>query len=167
MKLISLWGEIRIRAYASISVGNGRQDVSVNGLPANQNNYSMDGTDIVSYTSGMAEQGNAFAGIPIPNLDTIAEFKVQTSQYDAGFGRNPGANVEVITKGDSNNFHGDVFEFNRNNFFNANDFPYKMWEAADFAYSVNASVDKWRARSLTAGSAGGTCGLPDESTSEN
>jgi len=111
------------------AMGNGTQDVSANGQGGISNSYSMDGANITQYTSGGAAQLGSMPGIAIPNPDTIQEFKVQTSQYDAGFGRNAGANVEVITKGGSNNFHGDAFEFNRNNFFNANDFFYKQSEA--------------------------------------
>ncbi len=70
----------------------------------NQNNYSMDGSSVVNYVSGTAAQNGSFPGIAIPNPDTIQEFKVQTSQYDASSGRNPGANVEVITKSGSNRF---------------------------------------------------------------
>ncbi len=64
----------------------------------------------------------------IPNPDSIQEFKVQTSQYDAAYGQNPGANVNVVTKSGTNQFHGAVWEFNRNNFFNANDFFFKSSE---------------------------------------
>jgi Carboxypeptidase regulatory-like domain len=113
------------------AMGNGTQDVSANGQGGISNSYSMDGANITQYTSGGAAQLGSMPGIVIPNPDTIQEFKVQTSQYDAGYGRNAGANVEVITKGGSNNFHGDVFEFNRNNFFNANDFFYKFSELLD------------------------------------
>jgi Carboxypeptidase regulatory-like domain len=113
------------------SMGNGTQDVSANGLGGISNSYSMDGANITQYTSGGAAQLGSMPGIAIPNPDTIQEFKVQTSQYDAGYGRNAGANVEVITKGGSNNFHGDLFEFNRNNMFNANDFFYKFSEQLD------------------------------------
>ncbi len=113
------------------SMGNGTQDVSANGQGGISNSYSMDGANITQYTSGGAAQLGSMPGIAIPNPDTIQEFKVQTSQYDAGYGRNAGANVEVITKGGSNNFHGDVFEFNRNNMFNANDFFYKFSELLD------------------------------------
>jgi hypothetical protein len=112
------------------AMGNGTQDVSANGQGGISNSYSMDGANITQYTSGGAAQLGSMPGIAIPNPDTIQEFKVQTSQYDAAYGRNAGANVEVITKGGSNNFHGDLFEFNRNNFFNANDFFYKRSEAA-------------------------------------
>jgi hypothetical protein len=111
------------------SVGNGTVDVAANGARQNQNNYSMDGSSIVNYVSGTAGQTGSYPGIAIPNPDTIQEFKVQTSQYDASSGRNPGANVAVVTKAGTNQFHGDLWEFNRNNFFNANDFFYKRSEA--------------------------------------
>ncbi len=110
------------------AMGNGTQNVSANGQGGISNSYSMDGANISQYTSGGAAQMGSFAGIAIPNPDTIQEFKVQTSLYDAAYGRNSGANVEVITKTGSNNFHGDVWEFNRNNFFNANDYFYKNSE---------------------------------------
>ena len=113
------------------AMGNGTQDVSANGQGGISNSYSMDGANITQYTSGGAAQLGSMPGIAIPNPDTIQEFKVQTSQYDAGYGRNAGANVEVITKGGSNNFHGDAFEFNRNNMFNANDFFYKFSEISN------------------------------------
>ncbi|MGA9883613.1 MAG: TonB-dependent receptor [Candidatus Acidiferrales bacterium] len=112
------------------ALGNGTQDVNAAGQSGLSNSYSMDGANITQYTSGGAAQIGSMPGIPIPNPDTIQEFKVQTSQYDAGYGRNSGANVEVITKTGQNNFHGDLWEFNRNNFFNANDFFYKNSELA-------------------------------------
>jgi len=115
-------------ATTSSAIGNGTQDISANGSRGNQNNYSMDGSSVVNYVSGSAAQNGSFPGIAIPNPDSIGEFKVQTSQYDASVGRNPGANVEVITKGGSNRFSGDVWEYNRNNFFNANDYFYKRFQ---------------------------------------
>jgi hypothetical protein len=127
-QVISLSPGVVANASNAASVGNGTVDVSANGQMENQNNYSMDGVTIVNYVSGTAEQEGSFPGIPIPNPDTIQEFKVQTSQYDASQGRNPGANVDVITKTGTNEFHGDVWEFNRNNMFNANDFYYKHYE---------------------------------------
>ena len=60
--------------------------------------------------------------IPIPNPDTLQEFKVQTGFYDAAYGRNAGASVNVITRTGSNEFHGSLFEFWRNDILNANDF---------------------------------------------
>jgi hypothetical protein len=124
-QIINLSPGVVSNASTASSVGNGTTDVAANGARQNQNNYSMDGSSVVNYLSGTAAQTGSFPGIAIPNPDTIQEFKVQTSQYDAASGRNPGANVDVITKTGGNSFHGRLWEFNRNNFFNANDFFYK------------------------------------------
>src|SRR2546427_12487825 len=57
----------------------------------------------------------------VPNPDTISEFKIQTSQYDAGYGtRVP--SVNLVTRTGENEFHGDAWEFLRNDIFNANSF---------------------------------------------
>lgn len=136
-QVISLSPGVVANASNAASVGNGTVDVSANGQMENENNYSMDGVTVVNYVSGTAEQEGSFPGIPIPNPDTIQEFKVQTSQYDASQGRNPGANVDVVTKTGTNEFHGDVWEFNRNNFFNGNDFYYKHYELSPGGSGVN------------------------------
>ena len=105
--------------------GRGSQNMSVNGASPEKNNFQMDGVPI----NNAAGNGNAgdfglYTGIAIPNPDAIQEFKIQTSTYDASFGRNPGANVNVVTKSGSNQIHGSVFEFFRNEKLNANDFFY-------------------------------------------
>ncbi len=128
-QIVSLQPGVVANASTASGIGNGTVDVSANGMKANQNNYSMDGASVVNYVSGMAGQTGSFPGIAIPNPDAIQEFKVQTSQYDASSGRNPGANVDVVTKTGTNQYHGAIWEFNRNNFFNGNDFFYKRSEA--------------------------------------
>jgi len=105
------------------SLGRGGTDIAVNGTSTSQNNYMMDGVSIVNTGSGgSSTETTSFPTFSIPNPDTIAEFKIQTSQYDAGYGRNAGANVNVITKSGTNVFHGTAFEFFRNTDLNANDF---------------------------------------------
>ncbi len=96
----------------------GMSNFSTGGQSEKSNNYQMDGVAI----DDLQNSGTFSGGVAIPNPDTIMEFKVQTSQYDASFGRNAGANVNVITKGGTNTFHGTLFEFLRNNDLNANDF---------------------------------------------
>lgn len=96
----------------------GQSNFSTAGQSEKSNNYQMDGVAI----DDLQNSGTFSGGVAIPNPDTIMEFKVQTSQYDASFGRNAGANVNVITKGGTNTFHGTLFEFFRNNDLNANDF---------------------------------------------
>ena len=104
-------------------LGKGVTYIATNGAGYAQNNFSQDGVDVTSYLSFNTGQ-EAFSGgtfvIPIP--DAIQEFKVQTSSSDAGYGRNPGASVNVITKSGTNDFHGDAFEFFRNSALNANSF---------------------------------------------
>lgn len=130
-QIINLSPGVVANATSASAVGNGTEDVSSNGSRGDQNNYLMDGSSVVNYVSGTGSQSGSFPGIAIPNPDSIQEFKVQTSQYDASSGRNPGANVEVVTKDGTNQFHGAAFEFNRNNFFNANDFFYKEFQQTE------------------------------------
>jgi hypothetical protein len=103
------------------SLGKGTQDVYVNGASSISNNFHMDGADINNFGSGRAGDFVQQAGIAIPNPDTLQEFKIQTTNYDAGFGRDAGANVDVITKSGSNKIHGSAWEFFRNDVLNAND----------------------------------------------
>jgi hypothetical protein len=129
-QVIDLSPGVIANVATATAVGNGTQDINVNGAGSDQNTYMMDGVIVTNYGSGGAAQSGSYAGIPIPNPDSIQEFKVQTSQYDAAYGQNPGANVNVVTKSGTNQYHGTVFEFNRNNFFNANDFFFKNSERA-------------------------------------
>src|SRR5438309_9862328 len=86
-------------------IGAGSQDVNVNGSTA-VDLYTIDGA---------ASTGT------VPNPDTISEFKIQTSQYDASYGtRVPHTNL--VTRSGQNEFHGDAWEFVRNDIFNANAF---------------------------------------------
>ena len=105
------------------ALGRGGMEIAVNGARSDQNTYQMDGVSVVNYaSSGANTEAATYPTIGIPNPDTIAEFKIQTSLYDAGYGRNPGANVNVVTKSGTNALHGTAFEFFRNADLNANDF---------------------------------------------
>lgn len=130
-QVIDLSPGVVANVATATAVGNGTMDINVNGSGSDQNTYMMDGVITTNYGSGGAAQSGSYAGIPIPNPDSIQEFKVQTSQYDAAYGQNPGANVNVVTKSGTNQFHGSIWEFNRNNFFNANDFFFKRSEAGE------------------------------------
>jgi len=88
--------------------------VSVNGGRGRDNNFTVNGGD-----------GNdQFAGLPAiqPSPDAIAEFRVLTNTFDAEYGRNSGAVVNVVTKSGTNNFHGSTYEFFRNQSLNAKNF---------------------------------------------
>ena len=130
-QVIDLSPGVTANVATATAVGTGTQDINVNGSGSDQNTYLQDGVVTTNYGSGGAAQSGSYAGIPIPNPDSIQEFKVQTSQYDAAYGQNPGANVNVVTKSGTNQLHGAIWEFNRNNFFNANDFFFKNSERAE------------------------------------
>ncbi|PYS53834.1 MAG: carboxypeptidase regulatory-like domain-containing protein, partial [Acidobacteria bacterium] len=102
-------------------IGKGTTLIAVNGGGTAQNTFLQDGVVInnwFSFNTGV--EGVSVGGFAIPNPDAISEFKIQTSSYDAGYGRNPGANVNVVTKSGTNSFHGSAFEFFRNTVLNAN-----------------------------------------------
>ncbi|HXX21925.1 MAG TPA: carboxypeptidase regulatory-like domain-containing protein [Terriglobia bacterium] len=88
--------------------------VSVNGGRGRSNNYTVNGGDA----------NDQFVNLPgvEPSPDTIEEFRVLTNTFDAEFGRNSGAVVNVVTKSGSNALHGDLYEFFRNNVLNARGF---------------------------------------------
>ena len=124
-QILALSAGTNTTANNATALGKGTQNMSVNGNDPGQNNFQMDGVNITNFAnSGSANDASLYAGVGIPNPDSIQEFKVQTSTYDASYGRNPGANVNVVTKSGTNQIHGSAFEFLRDTIFNANDFFY-------------------------------------------
>jgi hypothetical protein len=128
-----------------LSPAEGTSGIFVQGARATDNNFQLDGVSIVDNQ----EWGGNSGGAAIPNPDTIEEFKVQTGLYDASFGHNAGANVNIVTKGGSNQFHGNVFEFFRNEDMNANDFffnltgqPRPILRQNQFGYTLGGPVQK-------------------------
>ena len=105
------------------ALGRGSKDVYVNGGANQSNTYDMDGVNVTSVGEGTPQDTAAtFGSISIPSPDALQEFKVQTGQFDASYGQNSGANVNVVTKSGTNDFHGSIFEFFRNDALNANGF---------------------------------------------
>ena len=80
--------------------------ISINGQREFANAFIVNGSD--------AEEDVNMGTAIIPNLDSIAEFRILTSNFDAEYGEFSGGQINVITKSGSNAFHGDVFEFLRN-----------------------------------------------------
>lgn len=97
-------------------LGRGDATISVNGQRTTSNNVRINGVDANSIGT------NSTPNIAVPATDTIQEFIVQTSLYDASNGRSAGGSVEAITKSGTNSIHGSVYEFLRNRSLNANDF---------------------------------------------
>src|SRR5581483_2375570 len=101
---------------ASAQLGRGNVRVIVNGQREDNNNYLIEGISATDYNVAQA------TNIPLPNPDVIQEFKVQTSLYDGSEGRNSGGNMNAILRSGTKQFHGDVYEFLRNDIFNANEY---------------------------------------------
>src|SRR5579862_9059887 len=116
---------------------------SINGGRTEYNNWELDGGD------NMDNGSNGTLNV-YPSIDAIAEFKVLTSNYGAQYGRNGSGTVEVETKSGTKAFHGDAYEFVRNDAFNAQNYfnntgfggtgvvpPYKK---NDFGYTIGGPV---------------------------
>jgi hypothetical protein len=122
------------------------QNIYVNGKDNTGNSYQMDGVSINNYAIGAPSDAIGYYGnIPIPSPDALQEFKVQTSLYDASYGRNSGANVNVVTKSGSNDLHGSLFEFLRNDKLNANTFFQNSTGQPRGILKQNQFGDLWRA----------------------
>jgi Carboxypeptidase regulatory-like domain/TonB-dependent Receptor Plug Domain len=122
---------------------NGSVQFSMNGGRTEYNAWELDGGD------NMDNGSNGTLNV-YPSVDAIAEFKVLTSNYGAQYGRNGSGTVEVETKGGTKSFHGDAYEFVRNDAFNALNYtdmsshggsgkiaPYKK---NDFGYTIGGPV---------------------------
>jgi hypothetical protein len=92
---------------------------SANGLRPAQNNYLLDGIDNNSDTVDFLNGTNY---VVLPPVDAVEEFKVQTSDFSAEFGRSGAAVLNATIKSGTNEFHGDVWEFFRNDHLDAADF---------------------------------------------
>jgi hypothetical protein len=99
-----------------ISASNDSRSGSVNGARSDQTNVTLDGVDNNDQLLGTAFQG----AVRVP-LDSLEEFKVTTSSSDADTGRSSGGQVSLVTKSGTNAIHGSIYEYNRTNFGNGND----------------------------------------------
>ncbi|MGC1906595.1 MAG: carboxypeptidase regulatory-like domain-containing protein [Candidatus Acidiferrum sp.] len=124
-------------------------DLSFNGLHTVHNQFSIDGIDASRvdqpYMANGFERG---ARLLTGSLDTIEEFKVQTSDYDAQYGRAGGSYINVATKSGGNDFHGAVFEYFRNNALDARNFfndvgtPQAEYRFNDFGANVGGPIQR-------------------------
>jgi hypothetical protein len=92
--------------------------MSVNGQDPRANVYLLDGTLLNDFTNSPA--GSA-AGTAL-GMDTVREFRVESNTYSAQFGRNIGGQINAITKSGTNRFSGSIFEFHRNDAFDARNY---------------------------------------------
>ena len=112
--------------------GNDLGQFSVNGQRADANYFTVDGVSANTAITGTSNPGQTLGGtLPaltvfggtnnLVSVDALEEFKVMTSSYAAEFGRSPGAQVSIVTRSGSNEFHGAFFDYVRNDIFDAND----------------------------------------------
>jgi hypothetical protein len=114
----------------------GNVAMSINGGRTEYNNWELDGGDTMD--NGSNNGMNVY-----PNVDAIAEVKVLTSNYGAQYGRNASGTIETVIKSGTNQFHGELFEYVRNNDFNARNFfesTVPEYKKNDFGYTIGGPV---------------------------
>ncbi len=116
--------------------------ISVNGARSSQNNWTVDGGDI-------NDSGSNLTLLNVPSVDAIAQFTSERGNYSAAYGRSAGAQVNVLTKSGTNQFHGDAYEFLRNNVLQANSFllnasnvPRPAFHYNDFGFTAGGPIAK-------------------------
>jgi len=117
-------------------------DMSVNGNQSNANMWTVDGVNNM-------DVGSNATLLVFPSIDSIAEFRVERNSFSAEFGQAQGAVINLITKGGTNQFHGTLFEFLRNDAVNATDFflnkagqPKQVLRYNNFGFNFNGPVIK-------------------------
>src|SRR6266702_875012 len=115
-----------------------------NGMTTTFNNYMLDGVTNNNMTADFGN-GNSFTLKPPP--DGLAEFKVETANYSAEYGRSGGAVINAVTKSGQNTFFGDVWEYNRNAYFDAVDYflkkanqPRPKYNRNQFGFSLGGPI---------------------------
>jgi len=117
----------------------GNVSFSMNGGRTEYNNWELDGGD--NMDNGSNTTLNVY-----PSLEAIGEFKVLTSNYGAQYGRNGSGTVEVETKAGTTVFHGNVYEFNRNEAYNARNYFNRApdskagYKKNDYGYTIGGPV---------------------------
>ena len=138
----------RLSPGVAVSGGGGGQQggegsasgFSSNGQRATSNNFLVDGVDNNNYFAGEAAQ--------LPSIDSIQEFEVQTNTFAAEYGRNTGSVINLVTKSGTNDLHGSVYDFFRNdaldarNFFNTNAFRKSALHLNQFGGTLGGPIVK-------------------------
>ena len=145
---------VKIGSLSAVSPGQ----FSTNGQRSYGNNFIVDGVSAnagglgtaAASLNGLAGQQPALTALGttqgLVSVDALQEFRIQTSNYAPEFGRGPGAQIELVTRSGTNQFHGSLYEYFRNDVFDAND-----W----FANSVGRAKSPLRQNDF-----GGTIGGP-------
>src|SRR5438477_353995 len=119
-----------------------QMNFSVNGNRPTQNNWTIDGADNF-------DRGANLTLLNYPSIDALAEFKILRSNYLPEQGRSSGGEINLVTRSGTNNLHGSVYEYFRNDVLNANNFfnnqakikrPPLRWN--DFGFTVGGPIIK-------------------------
>lgn len=124
-QLLSVQPGVVFTSNRSDMAGNDTRSGSVNGAHSDQNNITLDGIDVNDQGTG-----GAFTTVVPVTVASVEEFRVTTANYGADQGRSEGAQESLVTKGGTNSFHGSLYEFNRTQLGEANDFFNKSSEEA-------------------------------------
>jgi hypothetical protein len=121
----------------------GSAKYSVNGGRVEYNIFEVDGTDVLNNGINAARGANTF--IVNPSVDSIAEMKVLTSNYGAMYGKTASGIVQITTKSGTADFHGDGYEFIRNEMFNSRNFfdqgnKTPLYRRNDFGFTLGGPV---------------------------
>ncbi|MGB6669872.1 MAG: TonB-dependent receptor [Candidatus Acidiferrum sp.] len=123
--------------------GRGEAVIFVAGQRGTANNLVINGTDSNELL------GNNFLTVAVPSPDSLEEFRVQTSLYDASQGKTAGGNIDVLTRGGTSAYHGEAYEFFRNDdmnsnlyFFNATGTPRPVLKQNQFGGNFGGPVPK-------------------------
>src|ERR1700730_1909078 len=137
--------ELVLLSPGTNQTNDGSNGFSVNGSRDRNNNFLLDGVD--NNDTSVPGGGTGILGA---NPDSTQEFRVITNNFNAEYGRNTGAIIDVITRGGSNQFHGDGYWFGRYNalgardFFNSDPAPQDPYVRNDFGFSVGGPIIKDR-----------------------
>jgi hypothetical protein len=122
------WASLEALIPGAISAGTGTQDqIRFSGLSQEDNNFRFDGVDATGLNHQFVKVA---ARLQFP-LESIAEFKVSSAAYSADIGGMAGGQVNMVSKSGTNEFHGSLYEYLRNSFFDATAFdtlhaPFRM-----------------------------------------
>jgi hypothetical protein len=144
---------------AASNLGDGGQ-FNVNGQRANSNYWMVDGVGANIGAASYVTPGNGLGGSlgsfsvlggtnSLVSVDALQEFRIQTSTYAPEFGRTPGAQVSIVTRSGTNQFHGTLFDYLRNDALDANDWfadradlPKAMERQNDFGGTFGGPLKK-------------------------
>lgn len=130
-KLVALTPGVTVEGSGVAGSEKGFGQFNIDGNRDRSNNYNLDGTDNNDpffNNSALNQVGITGAPATLLPLDAIQEFNIQ-SQFGAEYGRNSGSVVNIITRSGTNNFHGSLYEFNRNSEFDARNYFNTKYQA--------------------------------------